>query len=1035
MPKRLGLVLLAVLWAGLAGLAAPEPSPRFSVARFGAREGLPQKSVLTMTQTRDGYLWVGTLAGLARFDGRTFTSFDPNNTPGLPSERIAKLFEDHAGDLWIGTENAGVVRLDPAGVVHPVPYPPGGSPPRLVAACEDGSGAVWLHTAGSGSEGLTGRLARWRDGRLDTWPCFESVGRFLVPEKGGPIWVGLDSALFPLTTDTPPDQSPMREVLPVASVDFLLASAAGGYWRLAGGPNGRVVKCRQAAIERDLGPYPWDQSRTRVSAACEDREGNLIVGTLGDGVYWFSPSGKATHISRAEGLLYPSVLSLCVDREDCLWVGTYQDGLNRVRRQSFTSPPEAEGVSVQSLCTAPDGAVWAGYYGERVDRFADGGVETMTNLFQFVTDAEIAAREEGAEVRVAYLRAVRSVLVDQGGRVWVGTYNHGLLRRMDGRFVPAPGAELLSPHILALHEDHQGGIWVGTEGGLGRWDGREWRTFSSLHGLRGSSVQAIAADAHGDVWVGTEAGAHRFHDGKFTHFGREEGLPGDRVASLLVDAEGVVWAGTSGGLARYDGRRWTAFTPREGLPTSNVGYLAEDGLGFLWMGSNGGLIRVAKRALNAFAAGPAGEGADPLSFRTYDESEGLPTSECSSGSQPAACRTPDGRLWFATIRGLAVVDPSRLRANTNQLPVVIESVALAGMLMTTNGPRPAPLREVVLPPGKQGLEIRFASLNLAAADRARFKYRLDPEGHAPEWSPPSESRAAYFGKLTPGRYTFQVTACNEDGVWNRTGCSLEVTVLPPFWRKPWFLGLLSACLLAAVAGSVHYVSTQKLQRELGVMRQHEALEAERARIARDLHDQLGANLTQVTLLGEMAEADKDLPAEVEAHARQIAQTARETTHALDEIVWTVNPANDTLDGLVNYLCKYAQEYAALAGLRYRLEVPETLPATPITPELRHNAFLVAKEAVNNVVKHAQAHSIWLRLRLEPDRFTLEIQDDGRGLPPEAENKGRNGLRNMRRRMQDVGGTFEITPATPAGSVARLSAPLGRGGPGRPASTV
>jgi signal transduction histidine kinase len=232
-----------------------------------------------------------------------------------------------------------------------------------------------------------------------------------------------------------------------------------------------------------------------------------------------------------------------------------------------------------------------------------------------------------------------------------------------------------------------------------------------------------------------------------------------------------------------------------------------------------------------------------------------------------------------------------------------------------------------------------------------------------------------------------------------------------------------AALLGLVIGSVYYVSTQRLQRQLGVLRQQEALEKERARIARDLHDQLGANLTQVALLAEMAEADKDLPVEVEGHARQISQTALDTTRALDEIVWTVNPANDTLDGLINYICKYAQEYLALADLRYRLEVPPELPSTPISPELRHNAFLAAKEAVNNVVKHSHATSAWLRLSLASHQFALEIEDDGRGLPAGAEDKGRNGLRNMRKRMEDVGGTFEIRPRTEGGTIVRLTAPL------------
>ena len=1007
---------MAHLWLGYCCLAAPVANPRFIVARFGAKEGLPQNTVLTMTQTRDGYLWVGTLAGLARFDGRRFTSFDPNNTPGLKSGRIIKLFEDHTGTLWIGTENEGILKLDKEGKLTPVVLPSITSPPRLMAACEDTNGTVWLHTADTGTEGFTGRLASYRQGRYDSWPLWASVGRSLIAEDSGLIWIGTDykqASVRPQTTDLAADtNSPIQTTWDVRGLDYLLASAKGGYWLLAGGPNGRILKMRQNVLERPLAPYPWDQARTKVMAACEDREGNLIVGTFGDGVYWFDRDGNYQHISRDQGLSDPRVMSLFVAREDCLWVGTYKDGLNRVRRQFFEVLPESDDTTVQSVCNDGQGGVWIGYYGQRVDHWTGSALEQFTNSFEFPPSTGLPAD---------FFKAVWSVFSDRTGQVWVGTQSHGLLRRRDGKFVPAPGCDL---HILALHEDRQGRLCVGTKAGLSCWDGQNWQAYSVSNGGSACAVQAIADDARGNLWLGTDGGGlHCLTEGRFTHFGRTEGLPSDTIASLLVDTDGVLWAGTSGGLARYERGKWASFTTREGLITSNIGYLVEDAEGYLWIGSNSGLMRIRKQALNDFVAGRTNSIADPISVRTYDETDGLPTSECSSGSQPGACRAPDGRVWFPTIRGLASVDPARLHPNTNQLPVVIESVIVAGEPAITNRLR-ANLREVTLPPGKQGLEVRFTSLNLAAADRARFKYRLYP--HESEWSPANDNRVAYYGKLPHGQYTFQVVACNEDGVWNMAGCSLEVNVLPPFWRKPWFLTLSGLCLLGLIAGSVHYVSTQRLQRELALMRQHEALETERARIARDLHDQLGANLTQVTLLGEMAEADKDLPAEVEGHARQIAQTARETTHALDEIVWTVNPANDTLDGLINYVCKYAQDYLALAGLRYRLEVPDQLPATPISPELRHNVFLVAKEAVNNVVKHAQASSVWLRLQLDPDRFTLEIQDDGRGLPPDAATKGRNGLGNMRKRMEDVGGTFTIAAAGPAGTIVRLSAPL-RGG--------
>jgi signal transduction histidine kinase len=354
---------------------------------------------------------------------------------------------------------------------------------------------------------------------------------------------------------------------------------------------------------------------------------------------------------------------------------------------------------------------------------------------------------------------------------------------------------------------------------------------------------------------------------------------------------------------------------------------------------------------------------------------------------------------------------------------VIEGVRIDAVLQSPDTLLASAPTNITVPARREILEITYTSLNLGAPDKGMFRYIM--EGYEHKWSErPGAIRYARYSRLPHGNYTFRIQACNEDGVWNETGASLGITVLPPFWQTWWFLTATTLCLLGLIVGSVHYISTQKLQRQLAALRQQEALEKERARIARDLHDQLGANLTQVALLGEMAESDKEQPAEVESHARQIAQTARETTHALDEIVWTVNPSNDTLDGLVNYVCKYAQDYLALAGLSYRLDVPPQLPQTPISPELRHNVFLAAKEAVNNVVKHAKATSVWVRLHLNAESFVLEIEDNGRGIAKADENKGRNGLRNMRKRLEDVGGRFETGPGAEGGTRVRLVAPLG-----------
>jgi signal transduction histidine kinase len=565
------------------------------------------------------------------------------------------------------------------------------------------------------------------------------------------------------------------------------------------------------------------------------------------------------------------------------------------------------------------------------------------------------------------------------------------------------------------------------EGGLARWDNAEWKVFTTRDGLSGNLVRAIAEDAQGNLWVGTDGGLNRWHDGKFTAVEKKHGLAVEHISSLWPDADGVLWVGTDGrGLARFHDGTWTNYTTQDGLISNSLGYIVEDGQGCLWIGSNAGLMRVPKNALNNFASGRT----NFVPCRAYGSQDGLPTSECTSGSQPAASRTRDGRLWFPTIKGLASVDPARLHPNTNPPPVIIESVEIQGESQTTNTLRSSLPERITVPANREHLEIHYTSINLeaprlrpGALKRARFKYRM--ENHETAWTDAGDSRTAPYSKLPPGDYTFRVKACNEDGIWNETGAWLAIKVLPPFWRQWWFLAGATLCMLGVIVSGVHYVSTQRLQRQLADLRQQQALEKERARIARDIHDQVGASLTQVSLLGEMVESDKDSPEEIEAHGRQISQTARETSRALDEIVWTVNPSNDTLEGLANYLCKYAQDYLTVAGLKYRLEEPPQLPATTISPEVRHNTFLAAKEAITNIVKHAHASAAWLRLRVEDSAFVLEIQDDGRG-PGGAETKVmRNGLRNMRKRMEDIGGRFEMSAASEGGTLVRLTVPLGK----------
>jgi ligand-binding sensor domain-containing protein/signal transduction histidine kinase len=968
----------------------------YAVDSWTPEEGLPQSSVIAMIQTRDGYLWLGTLNGLVRFDGIRFTVFDEGNTPGLGSSRIFRLFEDSRRNLWVGTYAAGVALLSATdGRIHPLDLGREGRDQRLMSACEDAAGAVWLYTA-------AGQLCRYRDGVADVWNFVAdepSATRIVMTAPDGKLRVGTDyklNTLDPVAASKSRELPILEEKLYSRKLDQLLAGRDGGYWVLA---DGRIEKWKDGRMEKDLGLYPWNATTTRISAVCEDWAGRLVVGTLGSGLFWFDAAGRATRLSKQDGLGHDYILSLLSDREGNLWVGTDGGGLNRLKKQVFDPLEATRGWVVQSVGGDDVGGLWIGANSGGVSYWRDGEMRRyLTNI------------------------PVRTVFVDHARRVWVGTRGAGLFEFQNGGLQQVTGPSAVRGTVSAIHQDHGGKLWIGTQDGLVSHDNGEWKVFTKSDGLSADAVSAIADDSKGGLWVGTDGGGlNLYREGRFTTFHKApDALPGNDVSSLHVDAAGALWIGTYGsGLARFQNDRWSRYTTGEGLISNGVSYLAEDGLGYLWVGSNQGLMRIPKDALNHLADGLIRS----IPCRAYGKPEGLPTRECTQGSQPAAFFANDGRLWLPTVEGLVSVKPAELRANSIPPPVVIESVSVDDAPQAPNALGRAPAAVVRIPPRRERLEIQYTALNLGAPDKARFRYRL--EGHETAWTEAGDSRIARYSKLPPGSYRFHVTACNEDHVWNEAGAELAITVEPAFWQTRSFVVAVSLGVLAAIIGAVHYFSTQKLQRQLEKMKEQEALEKERARIARDLHDQLGASLTQVALLGELVESDKDSPAEVEALGQQVSRTARETTRSLDEIVWAANPSNDTLEGLANYITKHAQEYLAIAGVRCRLDVPAQFTADiTLPPDVRHNVFLASKEAITNIVRHARASSARIHMGLERRRFFVEIQDDGQGLP-DAGKTDRNGLNNMRRRMEEIGGEFRIGPSPGGGTTVRLTASIGK----------
>ncbi|HTB85869.1 MAG TPA: two-component regulator propeller domain-containing protein [Candidatus Sulfotelmatobacter sp.] len=949
MSRRIQIIFICLAAGLLLGQPAAADVP-FDVTAWSTADGLPQSSVIALTQTRDGWLWLGTLNGLARFDGDAFTPFNVNNTPGLPSDRIVFLFEDSHANLWVGTDDGGLCVLR-NGVVEKIST--GGSA-KIIYAYEDENHEVWFCSR-------DGKVLRWRNRQMDLEPPVTRL-----------FWEQLFRRAF----------------------NLVVQQKDGGFWHL-NSETACAEIWRNDRLQTNFGPVPWTASIVSVvspgmfmdrsvTATCTDRDGNLVVGTAGDGIFWSDKQGNWRHVVLGKKTSENYVLSVFFDREDNLWAGTDGGGLYRVRKKNYLALENLPAGTVKSVAQDANGGLWVTYN-------AHGLAYTLTN------SAEIFGIGRSSNAW--------SVLVDRNQNVWAGTSSEGLFRLTDGAFQPVIPAAGIGLQIFAQFETRDGKVWFGSQNGLASFDGTDWRIFSTTDGLPSNPVRALAEDANTNLFIGTDGGGiFSMNAGKLSPVN----APVKDVSCLFVDRDGILWAGTSGhGLARFAAGQWTTFSAADGLAGDDIGYLIDDDLGNLWLGTYEGLVRVDKKSLADFANGTVKK----ISCRTFL------TRECSAGAQPAAMRASDGTLLFPTIEGVVTVNPADLAHNTNPPPVVIESVLVDG----------APVKgdAVTLTPENEQLEIHFTALNFSAPKGAQFgahfKYQLEGRDNKP--TDIGGERVAHFSRLAPGDYTFRVTACNEDGVWNEAGATLSVTVQPPFWRKPGFIAACVLIFIGALAGIIYLISTAQLKRQLRTARQKEIIEHERARIARDLHDQLGANLTQITLLGEMVELDKAEPGEVEQHAQQICETARETTRALDEIVWAVNPSNDTLEGLTNYACKYAQDYFALAGISYRAELPADLPPMPILPEVRHNVFLAFKEAVNNVVKHAQASEARVKLQLEADQFILSVTDNGRGLGDLSSKSLRNGLKNMRKRLDDVRGQFEIVAGENGGTIARFTVPL------------
>jgi signal transduction histidine kinase/ligand-binding sensor domain-containing protein len=991
---RQGLLLLLAGWV-VGGTAASSngipAASRYLLRFWQVEDGLPQNAVNAIVQTHDGYIWVGTPSGLARFDGIKFEVFDADNTSNLPSSQISSLFEDQEGTLWIGHETGELSRYR-HGRFERVGIQTGWSPPKIWQIGSDLNGDVWALNENA-------LLLRVKDGlRQAPMPGVPQGFCSFEPMAAGGMWIVRNGVLSVFTNGVSTPLPLDRDSPSSSYVQGVCASSDGGLWVAS---YGWLHKWKNETWETNLGECPWGYGAT--IRMIELQSGVLAIGTPEHGLYLIQPGGETVCLNHTNGLRSQWVRALCEDREGNLWVGTAASGLAMVRPANFIplDPPDHwQGRAVLGVTCGTDGTLWAGTDGAGLYRFA-AGQWTNWGFNQGVSNPYIW-----------------SVAVGVRDAVWMGTWSVGLQVQHEGRFESAPGWPPTLTSVTALVRRGEDDYWVGTAAGLVRYHHQT----ASLPIADGTNVladvRAVVEETNGTVWFGMNGGGvGRLEQGRVRQFRKADGLASDFVSCLHLDDQGALWVGTAAGLSRYKNGHWAAITLAQGMPNKVITDIEDDGRGSFWIGSHGGILRVGKQQLNQCADGltPAAR------WACYDRNDGLPTQECLGGFQPAGCRAADGWLYFPTSKGLVAVKPDEVRINHRLPPVVVEDLLVDGVVyrLATDG-EPGLLE---IPPGRHRYEFHYAGLSFTAPEKVRFKHRL--EGLDSEWVDAGTERLTTYDYLPPGDYQFRVIASNGDGVWNEEGAEVALRVLPHVWQTWWFR-LVALCILVSVAATGAWYGThRRMRRKLERVEQQRSLERERARIAQDIHDDLGASLTRINLLSQSAH-HLEPSAPVARELERIQETVQELTLTMDEIVWAVDPRHDTLDSMADYLGRLGEEQARMARLRCRLDFPLDLPQWPLRSEVRHSLFLAFKEALNNVIKHASASEVRISLAREGQSIVLTIEDNGRGFEPDAlagsGQSGRrqgHGLENMRRRLEELGGRCEIRNAAGQGTTVRF----------------
>jgi len=746
---------------------------------------------------------------------------------------------------------------------------------------------------------------------------------------------------------------------------------------------------------------------------CEDDEGGI----------WFITSavsqeswrlvrfkdGRFTILRREHGLPQAVYSTLVKDREGAIWAATSK-GLLRLKKQFITAYSTDNGLAhneVYPLLRTRSGDILIGSI-RGLSRFRSGTFER--------------------NVLIDPIYNVQALWEDRAGRLWVGWYG-GLFLYEQGKLKDLrkqAGVVLVN----AIREDNAGSVWVATEGGLLKFKGDQLiARYTTNEGLPDNAVKVIHETMRGphkgELWFGTYGGLARFKDGRFINYTAAQGLVGNRVRSIYEDADGALWIGTyDDGLSRFRDGKVFNYRTEHGLYNNGVFQILEDRRGYFWISCNKGIYRVSRQELNDFAEGRIPK----LNSIVFGKQDGMLNSECNGGRQPAGLMAEDGKFWFPTMGGIAVVDPEALTINQQPPPVLIESLMLERKQVEfQNG--------VTIRPGQRDLEINYTGLSFIKSEQVKFKYRL--EGMDADWTDVGTRRVAYFPYLPPGNYTFRVIAANSDGVWNTTGASVRIAVLAPFWRTWWFAMLSLGAVVGVVVGAIllwqrrRMTNLERARAEQAKFSRQliESQEMERKRIAAELHDGLGQNLLVIknrALIGLLTPNDQERAVE---QLNEISTAVSQTLDEVRQIAANLHPYQLDRLGLTKAIEAMIRKVAAAAGIKFSTGI-DNIDGL-FDPQAEINLYRIVQESLNNIIKHSAATEATVVIKRDERRVAITIRDNGKGFVAEpAKNTGPLkrgfGLAGMSERARMLGGDYAIHAIPGEGATITLTIDLKTG---------